>query len=383
MTALPDSLVRQGRDLRVDLLRGLALWFIFIDHTPGNLLGWLTLRNVAFCDATEFFVLLAGYGAGLAYGGMAERDGWAIAAARVLGRVFTLYVSHIFLFVLLTAQVGFSATALEQSAYLDELMLDPFGAEPYRAMLEALLLRYQPAFLDILPLYVVVLAMFAPALALIGRPVLLLWLSAALYIAARALPLSLPSWTGSGWHFNPFAWQFLFVIGVALARIRPAWLARRFPWRRSAAIAARAMLIGVAVALNLVWHAGALGIEPPARLAEAFARVDKTSLHPARLVSALMIIWLLVHLVPASARWVGGRAAAPMVLIGQQGLPVFCAGIFLSFLGRLALETSSGPVMQLAVNLLGLGALVLVAAISAWYAQGGRRRAPAQPAAAA
>jgi hypothetical protein len=143
------------------------------------------------------------------------------------------------------------------------------------------------------------------------------------------------------------------------------------------------MLIGVAVALNLVWHAGALGIEPPARLAEAFARVDKTSLHPARLVSALMIVWLLVHLVPASARWVGGRAAAPMVLIGQQGLPVFCAGIFLSFLGRLALETSSGPVMQLAVNLLGLGALVLVAAISAWYAQGGRRRAPAQPAAAA
>ena len=373
----PESLVRKGRDLRVDLLRGIALWLIFIDHTPGNLLGWVTLRNLAFCDATEFFVLLAGYGAGLAYGGMAEREGWAIAGARVLGRVFTLYVSHIFLFVLLTAQVGFSAAALEQTTYLDELMLDPFANEPYRAMLEALLLRYQPAFLDILPMYIVMLALFAPALALVGRPGVLLLLSAALYVAARAFGLTLPSWTGSGWHFNPFAWQFLFVIGVVLARLPPELLGRRFPWRRWIAALVVLVLVGVGVALNLVWHAPALGFEPPALLADAFWRVDKTSLHPARLASALMIVWLLVHLVPYTARWVGGRGAAPFVLMGQQGLAVFCAGIFLSFLGRLALETSSGPVMQLGVNLAGLGALILVAAISAWYAQGGRRRKPA------
>jgi hypothetical protein len=96
------------------------------------------------------------------------------------------------------------------------------------------------------------------------------------------------------------------------------------------------------VALNLVWHAPALGFEPPALLADAFWRVDKTALHPARLVSALMIVWLLVHLVPPTARWVGGRGAAPFVLMGQQGLAVFCAGIFLSFLGRLAIEASSG-----------------------------------------
>jgi hypothetical protein len=36
------------RDLRLDACRGLALWFIFMDHIPGNSLAWLTLRNYAW-----------------------------------------------------------------------------------------------------------------------------------------------------------------------------------------------------------------------------------------------------------------------------------------------------------------------------------------------
>ncbi|MCB7372865.1 OpgC domain-containing protein, partial [Bacteroides caccae] len=49
----------------------------------------------------------------------------------------------------------------------------------------------------------------------------------------------------------------------------------------------------------------------------------------------------------------------------------FCTGIFLSFLGRLALEQSDHAPMQLAVNLAGLAALVTVGAIAAWYRQRG------------
>ena len=55
---------RRPRDLRADVFRGLALWFIFIDHIPDNWLGHATLRNFALCDATEAFVLLAGYAGG-------------------------------------------------------------------------------------------------------------------------------------------------------------------------------------------------------------------------------------------------------------------------------------------------------------------------------
>src|SRR6478609_9411229 len=125
---IPPAGGHGGRDLRVDAFRGLALWFILIDHIPGNRLGEFTLRNIALCDATEAFVLLAGYAAGLAYGATLDRRGWPFAVA-----------------------------ALESSAYLDELHLDAFGEQPYLALLQALLLRFQPAFLDILPLYIVLL----------------------------------------------------------------------------------------------------------------------------------------------------------------------------------------------------------------------------------
>src|SRR3982074_2327085 len=48
------------RDLRVDTCRGLALWFIFIDHIPDNALTWLTLRNYGFSDTAEVFVFVSG-----------------------------------------------------------------------------------------------------------------------------------------------------------------------------------------------------------------------------------------------------------------------------------------------------------------------------------
>lgn len=209
------------RDLRADLFRGLALWFIFINHVPGNWLANFTIRNVTLCDATEIFVLLAGYAAGIAYGATLMREGWLFAAAQVVRRVGTLYVAHIVLFVMFTAQVGYSAAALQDSIYIDELHLDAFGQEPYRALLEALLLRFQPAFLNILPLYIVLLLQFALTLPLLRRPRLLLALSLALYVATRALGLELPSWTGGGWFFNPFAWQVLFCVGLALGYRAP------------------------------------------------------------------------------------------------------------------------------------------------------------------
>ena len=68
--------------------------------------------------------------------------------------------------------------------------------------------------------------------------------------------------------------------------------------------------------------------------------IDKSALHPLRLVSILALAYLLGHAVPRDAAWLRGRLAAPFLLMGQHGLPVFCTGIFLSFLGRLALEQS-------------------------------------------
>ena len=49
------------RDLRLDLFRGIALWLIFLDHIPQNVVNWFTIRNNGFSDATEIFIFISGY----------------------------------------------------------------------------------------------------------------------------------------------------------------------------------------------------------------------------------------------------------------------------------------------------------------------------------
>ncbi|WP_052401730.1 OpgC family protein [Muricoccus aerilatus] len=374
---------RRPRDLRADFFRGIALWFIFIDHIPDNRLGNLTLRNITLCDATEAFVLLAGYAGGIAYGAALEREGWLFAAAQVLRRVGTLYVAHIVLFVMFTAQVGYSAAAMDASIYIDELHLDAFGEQPYRALLEALLLRFQPAFLNILPLYILLLLQFALILPLIRRPRLLLGLSLILYAATRLLGLELPTWTGGGWFFNPGGWQLLFVIGVLIGHRAPdgAPGPLSFPWRRWAGGLALAWLVFAFALLFLAWHRPDLGQLAPRWFTGLLTDVDKTAMHPFRLVSILALTYLVAHWVPASAAWLRSGAAWPFLAMGQQGLPVFCSGILFSFMGRLALEYDDRVMMQLAVNAAGLASLVAVAWLSGWYKgkERARRASPAIP----
>lgn len=38
----PASVIVSKRDPRIDVLRGIALLMIFVDHIPGDTLGWVT-----------------------------------------------------------------------------------------------------------------------------------------------------------------------------------------------------------------------------------------------------------------------------------------------------------------------------------------------------
>jgi hypothetical protein len=364
----------RSRDLRVDFFRGLALWWIYTDHIPGDVLGDYSLRNFAMCDATEIFVLLAGFGAGLAYGSEMDRQGYLYAAADALRRAWTLYIAHIFLFVVYTAQVAYSAVALDRVFYLEETRLDVLAEAPYRALLEALLLRFQPNLLNILPLYVVLLLMFAAALPLLRRPALLFAISFAGYAVVRITGINLPSWTGEGWFFNPFAWQLLFMIGAILAYAPPPLPRLHWPFDLLAVLV---LLSGIVVIWVIDIHPRVLA-SMPAPVIRFIITEDKTGLHPFRLLSILSLAWLTVRLVPFDAAWVRTRFAAPLVLIGQNSLSVFCSGIFFGFLARLGLEADEGVATQVAVNLLGALALIAVGGLAAWYRSKGRAQASRQ-----
>ena len=369
------TLIRSNRDLRIDFFRGVSLWWIFTDHVPADWLGVLSIRNFALCDATEVFVLLAGYAGGIAYGATLRTQGWLSAAADVVRRAWTLYIAHIFLFVIFAAQVGMSATKLDRAYYLDEIHLDVLGEAPYRALFEVLTLHFQPAYLNILPLYVVLLLLFALALPLLFRPWLLAALSLGTYTLVRLFSLNLPSWTGGGWFFNPFCWQLLFMMGAILSFAPddvPRGHVRMFDR------AAAAVVVFGLVMQWVIWpHPGSLDWLPPF-MQRPFMDVDKGGLHPFRLLSILSLTWLATRLIRSDARWLQSWAAAPFILAGQHSLPVFCAGIFLAFLGRLATEAHSGLAMQVAVNVSGAVLLWLVAAVAAWYANKGRARGRAR-----
>lgn len=358
------TLVRSARDLRVDFFRGVALWWIFIDHIPNNWVAQFSLRNFAVCDATEVFVLLAGYASGLAYGKAMDRRGYVSAAADVLKRAWTLYIAHIFLFVVFSAQVSYGATTLDRADYLDEIHLDVLGEAPYRAMLEALTLHFQPAYLNILPLYVVLLLLFALALPLLRRPHVLAALSLLVYGAARLGGWNFPAWTGGGWYFNPLTWQLLFILGAILS-YAPGEIPERRRWIDAASVG---VVLSGLVLHWLIWRRPEITAMLPPGVARVLVSVDKEGLHPFRLVSILAIAWLTSRVLPPGAAWMRSRFAAPFVLCGQHSLPVFCAGIFLSFLGRTFMEELDGAAWaQAVVNVTGAVALVGVGALAAWY----------------
>ena len=106
-----SNMQRKERDLRIDFFRGLALIFIFIDHVPDNSWAKITLKNFGFSDASEVFVLLAGYSAGLAYWSMCERGDFQGAWTRATRRASQIYLWHIGIFIV-SAMLLFGAARM-------------------------------------------------------------------------------------------------------------------------------------------------------------------------------------------------------------------------------------------------------------------------------
>lgn len=366
--------VGRERDLRLDFFRGLALIFIFVDHIPDNKLAKLTLGSWNFSDAAEVFVFISGYTAALVFGGLAQRVGPGLASVKILSRCWTLYVAHVFLFVIFMAEVSFTAERLANPMFIEEMNVDNFLKNPHIAVLNALLLMFQPAFMDILPLYIVLMLGLAAALPLIGRwPWVAVGLSLMLYAGVQRWGFNLPTYPSGVWFFNPLAWQLLFVLGACLGYPRAAaWppsLDR--PWLFWTAAAVLAVCVPVRVVMTV--H-DLLGLDLPAQTRWIWTVYGKTGLGPLRVVNFLALAYIASSLVRPAARWLGSVPATAVVRMGQNSLYVFCLGIFLSYLGHLILvEFSSRTITHVAVSLTGVGIMAAVAGTMSWV-----RRAEAQ-----
>ena len=369
-----------GRDLRLDFFRGLALFCIFLDHLPENFLREFTLQSFMFSDAAEVFILISGYTAGMVYGRSMERQGFLIAAVRIGHRTWQLYVAHVFLFMIFMATVAYTVGALNSSLYAEEFQAADFLNEPGVAVIKALTLQFQPMYMDILPLYIVLLA--ACPLMLAGFrawPRVLLAVSFALWAAVQLDPrLALPAYPGPNrvWFFNPMGWQALFFLGVWLGwrpiRDQRSWLDRGPSWLdRGWVLGLAAGLALAALVVRFSWTVHALYNPIPAlgNPKVLWPYLSKGDLGVLRFANVLVVAVLVRHLISPRAPFLAGRATWPFVVCGRHSLHIFCLGILLSVLGHLVLsEFFGGLLMQLVVSAMGVAIMIAVAALMDWFA---------------
>jgi hypothetical protein len=372
---LPES--STPRDLRLDFFRGLSLIFIFIDHIPYNVLSYFTLQSNTFFDAAEVFIFISGYTAALVYGRRLAAKGAIYATAQIWRRAWTLYVAHIFLFVLFIAEVSYTATTFKNPMYNEEMRVADFLDEPHIAVIQALLLRFQPVFLDILPMYIVLLVIFPAVLLGLRRHWLLVLVpSAALYLAVQIFGIPVAAYPeGSTWYFNPLAWQFLFVSGAVLAYLNARGRDFTRLLRLAFPIAAVIFVAALVVRMSWTWHA--LWEPVPALLLKQLWPAPKDSLSPVRLIPFFALVVLVAVLVPPHSRLLASRAARPLVTAGQQSLEIFCLGILLSALAHVLItEFGYGLGLRLAINALGIAIMLAAAKMLDWYKALDRMPAP-------
>lgn len=350
---------RKKRDHRIDALRGIALLMMLADHAPQDVLNRFTLRNFGFADAAEIFVLLAGYASWLAYGRLILRGpptgGWAMGVERIIRRCWRLYLFQMVMLLV-------SVLTIRQWRHYSPVpvdFLEPELAHGHEWIWRVLSLQALPNNLNILPLYIVLLLAF-PVLVFLWKlsPWLLAGASLALWGLVNSDPtLNLPNWLDpDGWYFNPFAWQFIFTLGM-LAAIMAGKREGNLPGPLWARVVAGAYLVFGALQCFPYesWNLPSLrplGDMPPA---------DKSDLAIWRWTDALAIL-LLVQSSVTATRLSETRVGQALALLGRHSLEVFSFGTILDLFARLVMNSfGDGWIIQILVNVLGFAGVYGVA----------------------
>lgn len=355
------------RELRLDLFRGIALWLIFIDHLPPNILTWFTIRNYGFSDATEIFIFISGYTAAFVYSRAMLDRGFVVASARIFKRVWQIYVAHVFLFTIYLAEISYIAARFDNPLYAEEMGILDFLKQPDVTIVQALLLKFRPVNMDVLPLYIVLMIFLPGIIWLMQRKAdLALALSVVLYAITWEFDLALPAYPNGTWFFNPFAWQLLFVFG--------AWCALGGA-KRMARILSSRITLGLCIAylvfafcVTLTWHVPQLNTFMPRWLESWMYPINKTDLDVLRFAHFLALAAITVRFIPAD--WPGLKSPwlRPVIRCGQHSLEIFCLGVFLAFAGHFVLaEVSGGAWMHFFVSMAGIVVMSAAASLFSWY----------------
>jgi len=350
------------RDFRLDLYRGFALWLIFLAHVPGTIFNRITPWNYGFSDPAEVFIFVSGYANAYVYGRVMEQRGFVVGGAQIVRRAFEAYVAQIFLFVILIGEIFWLSHG--SHAFDDATNIRILHERPDESILAVMQLKFMPVNMNVLPLYVVVLAVSPAVLWLLRKmPALALALAATAYAAANLFGLNFPSFPHGYWYFNPLAWQFLFVLGAWCGLGAADWV-----WTlvRSRLVLILAAIYAVSVfVVFLAWNSLNLGALVPEWGLYAFG---KTNLGVLRLLHFLALAIVADWLIPRDWPPLTWRVLRPLILCGQHSLEVFCLGVTLAFAGQVAaVEAPGSAIIRVVVAVAGIAVMVGVSTLLSWY----------------
>lgn len=310
------------RDLRIDFLRGFAVFAIIADHVGGDA-SWLyrlTGGDRFYASAAEGFVFIAGLVFGIVYPAIIARHGLAEAMMKAFKRAGTLYlftVALTFITVPLAQRLGVWWGAPVDRAGLHDFVL-------------GVLTLHQTSFLtDVTLLYVLLLAGAALSLVFFstGRTWVVLAASWGLW-ALWQLDYRYASFT---WGiqgneiFHVAAWQVLFFTGLAIGYHRKA-LASRF----SALTGPGALLAsGIAfVWLIRLYHTNLAGFpgSNQARVQEWFTY--KPNVGPGRLLAFAIVAIFAFALVTNLWKPLSRAAGWLLLPLGQHALLAYGTHLF-------------------------------------------------------
>jgi hypothetical protein len=359
-SGIPMVSTTRTRDHRVDFYRGIALLSIFVNHIPGTLWEDYTPRNFGFSDAAELFVFLAGFAAAFAYGRPFLSGSRFATVVKCARRAGTLYLVHVTLSCVALALFCWAATSRGMTELLRTNAFDVVLSRPLEMLVGIPMLTHQFGYVNILPMYIVIL-LAVPAMLALARIHLDLMLAASclLWAAAGLWSIDIPNHPSEGgWFFNPFAWQFLFAIGLWCG-IRKWRLGVSVPWSPVLMAAASAYLLVsfVVVRTGEWWLLDAIPLPVP------FSANDKTYLTVPRLLHLLSLVYVFAN---ASRRSPLSSIAAgnPLAAIGRHSLPLFATGTMLSLLGQVA-KNGREPFFVFDTCYIAVGVLVHLA-LATW-----------------
>lgn len=367
----------------LDAMRGILLLLMALTHLPTGLNSYAN-QPLGFVSAAEGFVFLSAFLVGSIYMPQMLERGGKVVGARLWKRARQLYRYHLGLLLFAFAIVGGIAYWFESESLHNFLL--PFFRSPARAGIAAPLLLYQPPLMDILPMYIVFLAVTPFLLWLVLRrgwwPLLLVsalvWMGAQLglgrllygAVAAAGYPLPREAWSSFDW----FAWQLVWISGLWLGSRR--YLSARQPSAAPGGGSTYVLLVALVVAAVLFCarhHFGGLldTLDAHASL------VDKWHLGPVRVVN-FAVLGLVIHrlLLPL----LSGLRIAVLELLGRSSLQVFTAHIPVCILAN-GLAGNSPVSMGVALQGVLLALMFGVMLVVAWREDTQGRQARARTAA--